>query len=50
MLELDQIESRFREELASKPVVIRDGFAEVPTGPGLGIEINEELVRRYRKK
>ena len=22
-----------------------DGFAEVPKGPGLGIEMNEELIR-----
>ena len=34
----------------SRPLVIRDGFAEVPRGPGLGVEVDEgkvaELVRR----
>jgi D-galactarolactone cycloisomerase len=50
MLELDQIESRFREELCSRPVTIQDGFAHVPTAPGLGIEVDEEIVRKYRKK
>jgi D-galactarolactone cycloisomerase len=50
MLELDQIENRFRDELAPRPVEIREGQALVPTTPGLGIEVDEEVVRRYRKK
>jgi D-galactarolactone cycloisomerase len=50
MLELDLIESRFRDELASRPVDIREGFALVPTAPGLGIEVEEDVVLRYRKK
>jgi len=40
MLEIDQ-------GLASEPLNVRDGFITVPTGPGLGIEINEEVVRKY---
>ncbi len=50
LLELDQLENRFRDELASRPVFIQDGFAHVPTSPGLGIEIDETVIRRYRKK
>lgn len=50
MLEMDFIESPFRTQLASKPAVIRDGFAEVPNGPGLGIEIDEDVLKRYLKK
>lgn len=50
MLELDQIENKFRDELCSKPVTIKDGVAHVPTGPGLGIEVDEEILRQYRKK
>ena len=34
-------------ELASKPVAVADGFASVPEGPGLGIELDEEAVARY---
>ena len=34
-------------ELASQPVVVADGFASVPDGPGLGIELDEEAVARY---
>jgi L-alanine-DL-glutamate epimerase-like enolase superfamily enzyme len=29
-----------------KPLVI-DGFAKVPEGPGLGIELNEEVIRQH---
>jgi L-alanine-DL-glutamate epimerase-like enolase superfamily enzyme len=25
-----------------------DGFIELPDGPGLGIELNEDLVARWR--
>jgi L-alanine-DL-glutamate epimerase-like enolase superfamily enzyme len=34
-------------ELASAPVIIEDGYAVVPSGPGLGIELDEEVVARY---
>lgn len=27
---------------------IRDGFMELPTGPGFGIDLNEEVIARYR--
>ena len=29
---------------------IHDGFAEVPNGPGLGIEIDEGVLKKYLKK
>jgi len=31
----------------SRPIAARDGWVEVPTGPGLGVDINEEAVRRH---
>jgi len=34
-------------ELASAAVIVEDGFASVPSGPGLGIELDEEAVARY---
>jgi D-arabinonate dehydratase len=33
------------------PVVhprIRDGYMELPPGPGLGLELNEDVIARYR--
>lgn len=42
--------SRLRTELVSPPEPeIIDGYAELPTGAGLGIELNEDLVARYTK-
>jgi hypothetical protein len=34
-------------ELARNPVKVNDGFAAVPDGPGLGIDLDEEAVSRY---
>jgi D-galactarolactone cycloisomerase len=49
MLELyDQ--NPFRDEMLAKPFELKQGMFEIPTGPGLGIEINEEVVRKYAVK
>jgi L-alanine-DL-glutamate epimerase-like enolase superfamily enzyme len=48
MLELDDIENPFRTELAGKPFAPdAKGQVAVPTGPGLGIEVDEDVVRNY---
>ncbi len=47
MLEFDQSENPWRDEIISKPFTVKEGFVEVPTGPGLGIEVLEDVVRRY---
>ncbi|MEQ1941720.1 mandelate racemase/muconate lactonizing enzyme family protein [Mesorhizobium sp. VNQ89] len=41
-------DSPLRRELVSPEPAVVDGFMELPTGPGLGIELNEELVARWR--
>ncbi len=47
MLELDVYENPFRDELVTHPVKVREGLVDVPSGPGLGIEINEDVLKRY---
>jgi D-galactarolactone cycloisomerase len=48
MLELDTAENPFRDALAGVPLAVgKDGMVSVPTGPGLGIEIDEALVKHY---
>jgi len=32
--------------LARNPPVVKDGFAVKPEGPGLGVELNEEVFRQ----
>ena len=35
-------------EIAANPITMRDGFLDVPQGPGLGIEVDEAALRKYR--
>ena len=35
-------------ELLTEPFELRDGALAIPTGPGLGVEIDDDFVRRYR--
>ena len=47
-LECDISPNALRDELLDLPLKPdADGRIPVPTGPGLGVEINEELLRRY---
>ena len=48
MLELDTYENPFRDALVTEPAQVKDGFVAIPTGPGLGIEIVEDVIERYR--
>jgi L-alanine-DL-glutamate epimerase-like enolase superfamily enzyme len=49
-LEFSVTESAIRKELLTTPFVQRDGFVDVPQGPGLGIELNPEVIRKYGVK
>lgn len=46
-LEFSVTESAIRKELLMKPFVQREGFVEVPQKPGLGIELNPDIIRKY---
>ena len=46
-LEFSVTESAIRKELLMKPFVQKDGFVEVPQKPGLGIEINPEVIKKF---
>ncbi len=50
MLELDTYENPFRDQLVTRPVQVKDGLTDVPTRPGLGIEVDEDVVKRYEVK
>jgi L-alanine-DL-glutamate epimerase-like enolase superfamily enzyme len=41
--------SPFIKDLVSRPSLkLEDGYVRVPTGPGLGLEIDEKVIRKYR--
>jgi D-galactarolactone cycloisomerase len=48
MLEFEQCENPFRDRLSVEPIVQRRGVVQVPTGPGLGIEVDRSVLDRYR--
>jgi galactonate dehydratase len=34
-------------EIFVEPIVVENGYITPPTGPGLGVELNDEVVKRY---
>ncbi len=46
VMEFDQTPNPIRDELASSTFGARDGYVDVPDGPGLGIEIDETVLER----
>jgi len=38
---------RIVNELLREPLAYRDGYLEMPKGPGLGVEVDEEALARY---
>lgn len=47
LLEYDLGANPLRTELLTSEIVVRDGFVQVPDGPGLGVEISQEALERY---
>jgi len=46
---MDATRNLFREELLTTPLDFRDGFMTVPTGPGLGVEVDEDRLKRFEQ-
>jgi D-galactarolactone cycloisomerase len=47
LLELDQSEHPIRMAVLTEPIRHHAGWVEVPTGPGIGIEIDREALARF---
>lgn len=48
MLEFEQTPNPLRDHLAKEPIEQKKGIVQVPTGPGLGIEIDREVLKKYK--
>jgi D-galactarolactone cycloisomerase len=48
VFEYDRSSHPFRQQLVAEPVVQRDGWIDVPSRPGLGVEVVREVLERYR--
>jgi D-galactarolactone cycloisomerase len=49
-LELDVMENGLRTDLASTPFELKKGIMAIPDRPGLGVELDENALRRYASK
>jgi L-alanine-DL-glutamate epimerase-like enolase superfamily enzyme len=47
VFELKPESSPMQTELVAEPFQQRDGTVDIPTAPGLGVEVNQEVVDRY---
>lgn len=47
LLEFDRSSNRIREELITKPFVAVNGYIDVPTGYGLGVEVDEDKLNYF---
>jgi L-alanine-DL-glutamate epimerase-like enolase superfamily enzyme len=48
VLEFSVTESPLRKGLLSTTFEMKDGYVSVPQKPGLGIELNQEVIKKYR--
>ena len=48
VLEYDRSSHPFREQLVAEPLRLVDGWVEIPARPGLGVEINRDVLEKYR--
>jgi galactonate dehydratase len=39
-----------RRDLILEPLVVKDGYIEAPEKPGIGVDLNEELLLKYPLK
>lgn len=39
--------NHFRGGLFKEPIVVKDSYADVPSGPGLGVEIIDDADKKY---
>jgi D-galactarolactone cycloisomerase len=48
LFEYDRGPNGLREELLTTPIEAKEGRVTIPTGPGLGVEVDWDAVERYR--
>jgi D-galactarolactone cycloisomerase len=47
MLEYDQSAHPFRADLIGHAITMKDGMVAIPQSPGIGVEINREVIAKY---
>ncbi len=47
ILEYHPDDEGVRKDVLKEPLMVKDGYIPLPTKPGLGIELNEEAIKKY---
>ena len=47
-IEFNTSQGPLSRELVKNPLRMQDGFLEVPSTPGLGVEVNHDVIEKYR--
>jgi galactonate dehydratase len=50
ILEYEADDVPWRNEIVSEALAVKDGFLEIPTKPGLGVDLNEEAIAAHPPK
>jgi D-galactarolactone cycloisomerase len=50
VMEFDQTPSAIRDELCTTRFEAQDSYLDVPTGPGLGVEVDEEALKHFTRR
>jgi D-galactarolactone cycloisomerase len=48
VLEYDRSSHPFRQHLVSQPIQVVDGWVEISSRPGLGVDVDRATLDRYR--
>jgi len=48
VLEYDRSSHPFRQQLITRPIGLVDGWVPIPTGPGLGVDVDRSVLEKYR--
>jgi L-rhamnonate dehydratase len=48
LVEFNTSQGPLSREMVKEPLRMQDGYLAVPSGPGLGVEVNEQTIERYR--
>ena len=48
MLEFDQSDHPFRLDLINNQILVKDGYIYVPDRPGIGVDVNMDILEKYK--
>jgi len=48
LIEFNTSQGPLSRELVKNPLAMQDGYLRVPDAPGLGVEVNDEVIEKYR--